>query len=467
MRTRFLAWWDDLRSSYWFIPALMTVSAIALSFGSTAFDQMIGQDWVDGFGWIYANKPEGARAFLSTIAGSMIGVAGVTFSITIAAVVYATSQFGPRLLTNFMRDTGNQVTLGAFIATFIYCLLVLRTVRSADEPIGDVPEGAELFTGFVPHFSILLAIGFALLSVGVLIFFIHHIPNSVHASNVTAGVGRELKNKISSLYDPAPEPGAILPRDHAGEPQRADTPARVIAETTGYLQFLSVSTLVETARSHDALIEVRYRPGDFVLPGAALARIWPRDAMDEGMESGIRAAFSFGRKRTQGQDPVFLANELVEIAGRALSPGINDPFTAISCMDWLAAALGELAVRQIPSDRHCDDDNVPRVILGAPNYAEFCEVAWGQMRPYVQSDRNAALHLMGLLAAAAETTPRREDRETLAAHAEALNTGAQESLDAQSAEAVAARYKVADALLKSPQGFDEAVRAHRWLSGRG
>ena len=118
MKTRLLAWWDDLRSSYWFIPAVMTVSAIILSFVSTAFDQMIGQDWVEGFGWVYANKPEGARAFLSTIAGSMIGVAGVTFSITIAAVVYATSQFGPRLLTNFMRDTGNQVTLGAFIATF-------------------------------------------------------------------------------------------------------------------------------------------------------------------------------------------------------------------------------------------------------------------------------------------------------------------------------------------------------------
>lgn len=466
MTARLQAWWDDLRSSYWFIPAVMTVAAILLSFASTAFDQIIGQDWVDGFGWIYANKPEGARAFLSTIAGSMIGVAGVTFSITIAAVVYATSQFGPRLLTNFMRDTGNQITLGAFIATFIYCLMVLRTVRSADEPIGDVPEGAELFTGFVPHFSILLAIGFALLSVAVLIYFIHHIPDSVHASNVTAGVGRELKNKIIHLYPEEAAKDAVLPRD-AAEWERPDPPGRVVSERSGYLQFLSVNALVQTARDREAVIEVRYRPGDFVMPGRTLALVWPADKADEDMAGAVRGAFSFGRKRTQGQDAVFLANELVEIAARALSPGTNDPFTAISCMDWLAAALGELAQRRIPSEAHLDEDGALRLLLGAPDFAEFCAVAFGQMRPYVQSDRNAALHLMGLLAAAAETTPRREDRETLARHAEMLRDGAMESLDEQSAAEVTARYEVAAALLNSPEDFDEAAKQHRWLSGRG
>ena len=466
MKTRLLAWWDDLRSSYWFIPAVMTVSAIILSFASTAFDQMIGQDWVEGFGWVYANKPEGARAFLSTIAGSMIGVAGVTFSITIAAVVYATSQFGPRLLTNFMRDTGNQVTLGAFIATFIYCLMVLRTVRSADEPVGDLPEGAELFTGFVPHFSILLAIGFVLLSVAVLIYFIHHIPDSVHASNVTAGVGRELKNKIADFYPAREEKDAILPMDDASF-ERPDAPARLAAKSAGYLQFLSVSSLIETARARDAVIELRFRPGDFVTPGHALVRVWPAEALDEDMESSIRSAFSFGRKRTQGQDPIFLANELVEIAGRALSPGINDPFTAISCMDWLANALGELAQRRAVSERRLDDDGDLRVILSTPDFEEFCEVAWGQLRPYVQSDRNAALHMMALLAAASEVTPARADRETLARHAGALNDGATEALDARSAAAVAERYAVAVSLLESPSGFDDAVAEHRWLSGRG
>ncbi len=466
MTARLQAWWDDLRASYWFIPAVMTVLAITLSFASTAFDQMIGQDWVDGFGWIYANKPEGARAFLSTIAGSMIGVAGVTFSITIAAVVYATSQFGPRLLTNFMRDTGNQITLGAFIATFIYCLMVLRTVRSADEPLGNVPEGAELFTGFVPHFSILLAIGFALLSVAVLIYFFHHIPDSVHASNVTAGVGKELKNKIIHLYPEDAAKDAVLPRDAAAW-ERPDAPGRIVSERAGYLQFLSISSLVATAKARDAVIEMRYRPGDFIMPGRTLALVWPLEAADEDMAEAVRGAFSFGRKRTQGQDAVFLANELVEIAGRALSPGINDPFTAISCMDWLAAALGELAQRRIPSEAHRDEEDDLRVLLGAPDFAEFCAVAFGQMRPYAQSDRNAALHLMALLAAAAETTPRRADRETLARHAEMLKTGAAQTLDEQSVAEVAARYDVAAALLKSPEGFDEAAREHRWLSGRG
>lgn len=466
MTARLQAWWDDLRASYWFIPAVMTVSAILLSFASTAFDQAIGQDWVNGFGWIYANKPEGARAFLSTIAGSMIGVAGVTFSITIAAVVYATSQFGPRLLTNFMRDTGNQITLGVFIATFIYCLMVLRTVRSAGEPIGTAPAGAELFTGFVPHFSILLAIGFALISVAVLIYFIHHIPDSVHASNVTAGVGKDLRDKIVKLYPEAAAKDAALPRE-AAQWRRPDAPARIVSGRPGYLQFLSVNSLIQTAAERGAVIELRYRPGDFVMPGRTLALVWPAEAADDEMTDAVRGAFSFGRKRTQGQDAVFLANELVEIAGRALSPGINDPFTAISCMDWLAAALGELARRRVPSQAHLDEDGDLRVLLGAPDFGEFCDVAFGQMRPYVQADRNAALHLMGLLAAAAETTPRREDRETLARHAGMLREGAKESLDEQSAAEVAARYEVAAALLKFPDGFDEAARQHRWLSGQG
>ncbi|MCA9514160.1 MAG: DUF2254 domain-containing protein, partial [Myxococcales bacterium] len=133
MRGKLYALWDRLRSSYWFIPTLMTLLALGLSLGFVALDDAIGQDWARGIDFLHANKPEGARALLQTVAGSMIGVAGVTFSITIASVVYASGQYGPRLLTNFMRDTGNQITLGTFIATFIYCVMVLRAVHAAEE----------------------------------------------------------------------------------------------------------------------------------------------------------------------------------------------------------------------------------------------------------------------------------------------------------------------------------------------
>jgi uncharacterized membrane protein len=146
--------------------------------------------------WASLNQPEGARTLLATVAGSMITVAGVTFSLTILAVSYATSHFGPRLLDNFMRDRGNQITLGTFLATFLYCLLVLRTVRSGS----DIFKPGANAALFVPHLSVLVAIALTLASVGVLIYFIHHIPESIHISNVLHRISRELSDKIEDLY---------------------------------------------------------------------------------------------------------------------------------------------------------------------------------------------------------------------------------------------------------------------------
>ena len=162
MKLRLQSSWESLRTSFWFIPAVMTFVAIVLSFLLVYVDRRIGPE-TEVFGFIYSGGPEGARLVLSTIAGSMITVAGVTFSITIVALTLASSQFGPRLLRNFMHDTGNQVTLGTFIATFVYCLLVLRTVHTV--------EGED----FVPSISVAVAIFLALAGIAVLIYFIHHV----------------------------------------------------------------------------------------------------------------------------------------------------------------------------------------------------------------------------------------------------------------------------------------------------
>ena len=204
MRAHLLDLWDTLRSSYWFIPSLMAVGAVVLSVVTTMADGRVGSDWIDGVSWLYANKPEGARTLLSTVAGSMIGVAGVTFSITIASVVYASGQYGPRLLSNFMRDTGNQVTLGTFIATFLYGLLVLRTIRTADEGSGGANPSGDLTGAFVPHIAILVGLVLALASIAVLIYFIHHVPDSIHVSNVIAGIGRDSGNRPAPSRRAAP-----------------------------------------------------------------------------------------------------------------------------------------------------------------------------------------------------------------------------------------------------------------------
>src|SRR5690606_24713612 len=147
----------------------------------------LGLAWINEMGWLNPNTPEGARSLLATIAGSMITVAGVTFSITIAAVAYAASQLGSYLLGNFMRDTANQFTLGTFIATFVFCLLILRTIRGSADAVDD--PGVAVF---VPHIGVAIAMGLTMASLAVLIFFFHHVPRSIQATEVVASLGRSL-----------------------------------------------------------------------------------------------------------------------------------------------------------------------------------------------------------------------------------------------------------------------------------
>ncbi len=187
MIARALKFLDGIRASFWFVPTLMSVVAVALAFVLTGFDSQFGAAWLRDVGWLYANKPEGARVLLSTVASSMITVAGVTFSMTTLAVSFASGNIGPRVLSNFMRDRGNHVTLGTFIATFLYCIFVLRTIRAENE------VDNQIYEPFVPHTAILGALILTAASVAVLIYFIHHVPESIHMSNVVANIGRGLE----------------------------------------------------------------------------------------------------------------------------------------------------------------------------------------------------------------------------------------------------------------------------------
>ena len=476
MHARLIKAWETVRASYWFVPSLMAAGAVALSFVTIAADEAVGADWIDRVELLYANKPDGARALLSTIAGSMIGVAGVTFSITIAAVSYATGQFGPRLLTNFMRDRGNQFTLGTFIATFLYCLLVLRTIRSPDEPPpGGFPDGAsaaatELAGAFVPHIAILVGMAFAVASVGVLIYFIHHIPESIHASNVTAGIGRELNAMIEELFPeklgygvPSErDPQADVPEDFLEEAEA------VRADGVGYVQYIDEEDLLGTATAHDLLLRVEYRPGDFTSSGQSLLYAWPAKRLTDEVIDRLRSAFIWGRQRTQRQDAPFLARELVEIAGRALSPGTNDPFTAMTCMDWLESALANMARREMPDAHRYDEDGRLRIITEPVDFEDFCETIFPPLRPYAQGDRNAALHLMQTIAEVGRAAEGEEARRLLLRHAQSLRTGAREALPhPDDREELEQRYRTTARLLRDGDASRALADENAWLGGSG
>jgi uncharacterized membrane protein len=382
-----------IRSSYWFVPTVMAIVAIILSQVTVAVDRAGGAEWATTAWWVSFNEPEGARSLLATVAGSMITVTGVTFSLTILAVSYGTSHFGPRLLDNFMQDRGNQVTLGTFVATFLYCLLVLRTVRSASSA-----ADTRLAEAFVPNLSVSCAIVLTLASVGVLIYFIHHIPETIHISNVLNRIAQNLDDKIDQLYPQTLGEAADQPQPEYPPPGRS--PLKVVSTQSGYLQGIDTTGLMAFTRQSDAITELLVRPGDFVLDGQRIATVFrsdPTDSSPQACADSIRSLLAIGIARTPTQDLHFLLNQLVEIAALALSPGVNDPFTAIQSIDQLSTAITRLAGRQIPSRFRRDDEGQLRVITTASTWEDVVAVPMRRLFLYVRDDMNVTRHMLDRL----------------------------------------------------------------------
>ena len=374
MRTRLRNLWIKLSASFWFVPALLTLCSLVLSFVMIGVDERVEADFISDLGWIYTNKPEGAREVLSTIAGSMITVAGVVFSITIVALSLASSQFGPRLLRNFMRDRGNQIVLGTFIATYFYCLLVLRTIRSGDE------------TQFVPHLSVLAGVVLAVLSLGVLIYFIHHVAESIQVNHVIRRVSTDLHNSVNSLFpEEIGQPAAQLQTpENLDRSKLAKTP--IPALRNGYLQAIDQDGLLAESKNLNGFTEVLLRPGQFALKDQPLAYVYLPGACQAEKLKKLQQNFILGIERTPEQDLLYPFHQLVEIALRALSPSVNDPFTAKACLDRLSAGLCHLAQRREPSPFRTDEKGEVRVLATPVLFPEALAASFNQIRLYAREN---------------------------------------------------------------------------------
>lgn len=403
------SYWEALRSSYWFLPSIMTLVAIVAAFGVVRLDEAIGKQQVSDLGWIYTGGADGARQLLATVAGSMITVAGTVFSVTVVALSLASSQFGPRLLRNFMRDRGNQFVLGTFIATFVYCLLVLRTVRGSDD--GD----------FVPNIAVTLGVVLTLASVGVLIYFIHHASIQVQAPLIIANVGNELCERIREQF---PDRLSEVSKDRT-----ADSSVRngtqftwngcaskkkmpIPADCSGYIEDLDERQILKLAAEHDLVARIVRRPGHFVVPGTPLLEV-AAVSVGEGIARQLRGSFLIGPQQTPTRDIEFAVRQLVEVAVRALSSGINDPFTAIGCIDYLGAALSELAGRRIPAEILADDKGMPRVWRYPFQFADVSDTAIRQIRQYGASSAAVLARLLEMVAEVMPHVRRADDHDAL------------------------------------------------------
>lgn len=461
MHGRLLKLIEDIRGSYWFVPTLMVLLAIILAFVTDRIDSNFDTDFLTSIPLFYHSGPEGTRAVLSTIATAMIGVAGVTFSMTLVSVSFAASNIGPRLIGNFMRDTGNQVTLGTFIATFVYCLLILRTVTGTSDDIS---------TANIPNISLLVAIALSLLSVGNLIYFIHHIPESINVARLANVVGLDLQSAITDLFpdDVGHEKEAqSVVRKKLGAKYRVESKS-VASPATGYIQVIDDQALLNVAQKHDLVVRIEYRPGDFVTAGSVLLLAHPTARVDDAIAAELTSCFVLGVKRTATQNAMFLIDQLVEIMMRALSPGVNDPFTAVGCFDWLQPVFMTLVQRELPDACRYDEEGQLRVAVHPVSVQHFASAVFDQPLQYVASDRIAALRMMQLLAELIAICENPEYTRLFLTHAQQLNEAGQQCLTVVSDQkTLTARYNQTLRLAED-SAYRQSLRdSDGWLGGRG
>jgi uncharacterized membrane protein len=378
--------WNRLSSTLWFIPALLALCGGLLGLLMVAFDYYAGSiGFVPSFLDV---QPSGARDMLAVVAGSMITVAGTVFSITIVALTLASTQFSPRILRNFMRDTGNQVVLGAFVGIFAYCIVVLRTIRDS---------GAADGASFVPSIAVALGVVFGLSGIGFLIYFIHHVATSIQATSIISAIAAETVREIEENYAFRYDAEQFDAQIRSG--LSAKKWLKIPSAETGYIQNADTAALYELAGKYDLIVQMRRRVGEFTIEGLPLLQISPRNenfALDEKLIGEFNQAYDTGNFRTVEGDVAFGLRQIVDISLKALSPAINDTTTALSCIDYVTAILVCLAKRPSrPPLYFCAGEL--RLVVNPQRFEDYFDLAFNQIRQNAGGNVAVILRLLNAM----------------------------------------------------------------------
>jgi len=408
---------EALRTTFWLVPTILVVVAALLFLVTFRIDLAAYHRQLKLPYWIRTGSPDAGRQVLIAIAAAVITVIGVVFSITILALTLASQQFGPRMMRNFVRDWGNQLTLGIFVGTFVYSVLALGSITGK----------------FVPHLSITVAEALLLVDLGVLIYFIHHIAKSIQLPEVIAGIAQDLTRAIDAEF-PQLEPDREstsekgVGRSVAELSQLLDERGVVVpSSASGYLQFVGYAQLIDIAVRTDSVIRLVHRPGHFIATGQPLATVWPGGAGGQ-VALALSEAHVSGPHRTLMQDPVFAIDQLVEIAIRALSPAVNDTFTALTCIDWLSAGLSKVSSRPLAEGIYRDRFGRVRLIEIDPSYARMVNRAFDKIRQSSAGMPAVIIRMLDSLSAVAFSTVTPEQRDVLLRQAEMILRSAERSV---------------------------------------
>ena len=425
----------DVKASLWFVPATLALAAIVLARSLVAVDARVDERLDAALPWFAGGEPAVATNILTVIAGSMITVAALVFTLTIVALTLASTQFSPRILRMFMRDRITQAVLGFFVSVFVYCLVVLRTIRS--DAGGDA---------FVPSIAVAVGATLGVAAMGVLVYFMHHIAHSIAASTIIAAIAGETFKVIDEMY---PE-GATVADPLEVEAELAGAEWRTIAAMrTGYIRNIDVDGLADAARARNASIRLERRVGEFVVEGGPIASVSGAAA---ALAREIHSCCNVDTQRTIEQDVAFGIRQLVDIALKALSAAVNDTTTALNCVDYLGAICARLATRSVGPIVRRDSGGI-RVYVPGQSLEDFLDLAFNQIRQNASGNVAVMIRLLGVVEIVADAggTRTREGAEILAEQVRHVAKLAERTVEpAEDRSAVARRARAIEAHLAQP-----------------
>jgi uncharacterized membrane protein len=398
--------WDRPKVSFWFSPVIMSVVAILLAWFMYYIDSLIPNEILLESRIILSGTPGELRAALIGMATTILATAGVVFTLLTLPLSTVAAQYGSRLLRVFLGDRTTQLVLSTFVATFVYCLAAALTIL----PVLLEPNG--------PQVTVTVGLVLVLASFSSLILLVQHITTMLQAPNIAAVAGAELQDVVLSEIpdqvigrDDCMNGSMILP-DSLGE----ENGYVVRVRQAGSIQYIDSHYLLTLAGEQNLVIRLLRKPGNIVWCDTQVALVWPADQVDEELDRQIRNAFRIGNGRTPTQDVAYAVNQLVEMAVRAMSSVINDPFTAMTCLDHIGEGLA-LFIRQ-GEKRSCyyDQNNQLRLILEPVTFTELLAIAFDMLRHASCDNASVLLHMLEIIDSIGESAVSLNARQEMLRH---------------------------------------------------
>jgi len=406
--------WDRLRVSFWFAPAIMSLAAVLLAWVMYWLDVRIPNDLLASSRFVLSGSPGDMRSALLNIAGTVLATAGVVFTLLTLPLSTVAAQYGSRLLRVFLGDRITQLVLGMFVGTFVYCIAAALSIP----PVEVQPEG--------PQLTATLAVYLMLATFASLILLVQHISTMLQAPNIAAAAGAEL---LDIVRVETPDEVTKINQDRAGRGALSTLVETegysVRVSGTGYIQTIDPETMLTLAREKDLVIRLVHKPGHFVAAGAVVALVWPAGRVNEQVAGQIRQAFRLGNQRTPTQDVECAVNQLVEMAVRAMSPAINDPFTAMTCLDHVGSALALFARQGEENLNSYDRDGQLRLVFEPVTLAELLNAAFDMLRHASCDNASVLLHMLDVIDVIGQEAKAPEERQQLLRHVSLIQAESQ------------------------------------------